>query len=345
MFEIKPIKNGQESAWNSFVEGHSQGTPFHLTNWRDAVTLTFGHDSYYLAAWKDNVVTGVLPLFHVRSLLFGSILASVAFAVYGGVLADDSETAKALENEAMKIANRLNVDYVEFRNRDKGNTAVEEEGGLYFTFRKKMPEKPDEVLQAIPRKTRRMVRLGVKADLKGRLTSKPEDMDSFYHLFSHNLRKLGTPAFPKSLIVNMLSSFGERADILLIEKEGKVVAGVLNFYFRDEVLPYYSGADESFQALGANNFLYYDLMVKSVERGFVQFDFGRSKVNTGPFNFKRHFGFEPEPLCYRQFLVRAKELPSLNPTNPKYHRAIELWKKLPLWATNTVGPWIVRGIP
>lgn len=345
MFEIKTITNEQESAWNDFVEAHPEGTPFHLTQWRNAVELTFGHDSYYIAAWRDGAVCGVLPLFHVKSRLFGSMLVSVAFAVYGGALADDEETAMALESEALAIADRLGVDYLELRDRGEAHGDGKDGNNLYFTFRKEMPSSSEDILLAIPRKTRRMVRLGVNAGLTGRLTRAPKDVDAFYVLFSRNLRKLGTPAFPKSLIKNLLSSFGERADILLIEKDGRSAAGVLNFYFRDEVLPYYSGANDEFQSSGVNNFLYYDLMVKGVERGFRLFDFGRSKVGTGPYKFKQYFGFDPSPLPYRQRLVRAKELPNLNPTNPKYQRAIQLWKKMPLWATTTVGPWIVRSIP
>ena len=50
-------------------------------------------------------------------------------------------------------------------------------------------------------------------------------------------------------------------------------------------------------------------------------------------------------MPYRYHLIRASEPPNLNPSNPKYQRAIETWKKLPLPLTTFLGPWIVRGIP
>ncbi|GAB4256652.1 MAG: FemAB family PEP-CTERM system-associated protein [Deferrisomatales bacterium] len=342
---VEFLRSGDEGAWDAYVTSHSEGTPFHLVAWREAVEATFGHDPYYLVARRGGLMAGALPLFHVRSRLFGSMLVSVAFAVYGGALADDEEAAQALEAAAADLAERLGVAYLELRDRAPapGREGVRKE--LYVTFRKELPAEPDEVLPAIPRKTRRMVRLGIKGNLRGTLTRSPRAVDELYGLFALNLRKLGTPAFPRSLLENLLVAFGEAADILIVRDGDRPLAAVLNLYFRDEVLPYYSGALPEAQRVGGNNFLYYDLMVKSLERGYRRFDFGRSKVDTGPYHFKRHFGFSPEPLPYRFQLVRAGELPELNPTNPKYAKAIELWKKLPLGLTTALGPRIVRGIP
>ncbi|MHB8762729.1 MAG: FemAB family XrtA/PEP-CTERM system-associated protein [Deferrisomatales bacterium] len=334
-----------EAAWDAYVRAHPNGTPFHLSAWRDAVEQTFGHDAHYLVARRAGQVCGVLPLFHVRSLLFGSMAVASPFAVYGGALADDEHTARGLEDAALALGRRLGVDYVEFRDREAAQGRIGAPRDLYVTFRRELPGSADAVLGFTPRKARRMVRLSIDAGLRGRLTRAAHDVDAFYRLFAGNLRRLGTPAFPKALLENLLACFGKEADLLLIENGGEPVAGVLNFYFRDEVLPYYSGAVEELSRVGLNNFLYYDLMVKSVERGCRLFDFGRSKVETGPYHFKRHFGFEPQPLPYRQVLVKAQTLPNLNPSNPKYSRAIELWKKLPLGVTTALGPWIVRGIP
>jgi hypothetical protein len=55
-----------------------------------------------------------------------------------------------------------------------------------------------------------------------------------------------------------------------------------------------------------------------------------------------HWGFEPEPLHYEYFLVRAAQLPNLSPTNPKYERMIRLWQRLPLRVTQMLGPPVAR---
>ena len=86
-------------------------------------------------------------------------------------------------------------------------------------------------------------------------------------------------------------------------------------------------------------------MSDAADRGYKIFDFGRSKKDTGPYHFKRHWGFEPRPLPYQYYLNNVKELPNISPANPRYKRRIELWKKLPLWATKMIGPQIVKYIP
>jgi hypothetical protein len=65
-------------------------------------------------------------------------------------------------------------------------------------------------------------------------------------------------------------------------------------------------------------------------------------VDTGPYRFKKHWGFEPEPLSYEYYLVRATEIPQLDPDNSRYKALIDLWKRLPLPVSRIAGPPIAR---
>jgi lipid II:glycine glycyltransferase (peptidoglycan interpeptide bridge formation enzyme) len=91
--------------------------------------------------------------------------------------------------------------------------------------------------------------------------------------------------------------------------------------------------------------MYWQLMKYGCENGYKLFDFGRSKTDTGSYDFKRHWGFEPEPLPYQYFLNRIDEIPNLSPTNAKYRKKIEMWQKMPFWLTKIIGPRIVKYIP
>ena len=51
-----------------------------------------------------------------------------------------------------------------------------------------------------------------------------------------------------------------------------------------------------------------------------------------------------QPLFYEYFLVRATEIPNVNPLNPKYRLLIELWRRLPLWAHRRLGPLLARNL-
>src|SRR6185312_13280889 len=97
------IQPGEEQAWDDYVRVASDATFFHLSGWKRVIEKAFGHRTFYLLARRDGAVTGVLPLTHVKSLLFGNSLISNAFCVYGGTVASDAEAAGALEAEAVKI--------------------------------------------------------------------------------------------------------------------------------------------------------------------------------------------------------------------------------------------------
>jgi len=133
--------------------------------------------------------------------------------------------------------------------------------------------------------------------------------------------------------------------VLLIEYQGKTIAGVLSFFFRDQVLPYYGGALKQYLHLAPNDFMYWELMRHAAARGCKVFDFGRSKAGTGPFQFKRHWGFDPKPLPYWYFAANGRGVPDTSSLNPKMQWAIRLWRGLPLRVTKALGPYIVKHIP
>ena len=91
----------------------------------------------------------------------------------------------------------------------------------------------------------------------------------------------------------------------------------MNFYFRDEVLPYYGGGTIAARTCAGNDFMYWEVMRRAADRGFRLFDFGRSKNGTGAYSFKRNWGFVPEKLHYRYRLARRCRDPRSQPDEPE----------------------------
>jgi lipid II:glycine glycyltransferase (peptidoglycan interpeptide bridge formation enzyme) len=96
--------------------------------------------------------------------------------------------------------------------------------------------------------------------------------------------------------------------------------------------------------VAGNDFMYWNLMQAAAARGCRLFDFGRSKLGTGAYDFKKNWGFTAQPLPYEYKLYGATSLPDNNPLNPKYQLFIKMWKKLPLPLANALGPHIVRNL-
>lgn len=337
---IKLLQPTQDQRWDNYVMAAAESSFFHLSAWQLVMRQAFGHNTYYYYTEQDGVITGILPLTHIKSHLFGNNLISNAFCVYGGILASNDDAFQALLTQGRQLARELGVDSLELRNRQQCHPQWPHKE-LYVTFRKELDADVEKNMNAIPRKQRAMVRSGIKAGL----TSVIEDnVERFYRAYSESVRNLGTPVFPKQYFRILKQVFGQNCEILTIEHEGKLIASVMNFYFKDEVLPYYGGGTEAARDLKGNDFMYWEVMRRAVERGCRIFDFGRSKVDTGSYRFKKHWGFEPEPLYYEVDLIKAKEIPEINPLNPKYQFFIAAWKRLPLAVSQFVGPWLSRDL-
>ncbi|RMD90424.1 MAG: FemAB family PEP-CTERM system-associated protein [Alphaproteobacteria bacterium] len=339
--EVRTFAPEQATAWDAFVRAHDDGTFFHLSGWKDVIEKAFGHACPYLVAREGGEIAGVLPLVHLKSRIFGNRLVSNAFCVYGGPLAASEEAAQALDGAAMALADRLGVDSLEYRLLRPLHDDWVRHDDRYATFRKPISDDDEQNLLAIPRKQRAMVRKAIRLGLKSDALASPDDVHAVY---AESVRNLGTPVFPRRYFRLLAQVFGKDCEGLLVHHEGSPVAAVLSFYYKDEVLPYYGGGTAAARQLAGNDFLYWEVMRRAAARGCRLFDFGRSKVGTGAFNFKKYWGFEPQPLYYEYRLRPGQTLNEVSPNNPKYGLAIALWRRLPLWVTNGLGPVIARNL-
>jgi FemAB-related protein (PEP-CTERM system-associated) len=341
---IRPFTPAHTAEWDAYVHAHPHGSPFHLTAWKGSITDTFGYEPLYLAAERNGALAGVLPLFAVRNPLMGKALLSSPFAVYGGPLADDDSVKAAFAHHLHQLGHSLGVQYVELRNAFPGQSLGFSPISRYVTFTQDLGATPEAILESIPRKTRRMVRKSLAEGFT--VHTGTETPSPFEDLFSRNLRRLGTPAFPANHYRNLLKYFAGSAEIREIRLHGRLAAAVFTFYFNHQVLPYYGASDPAFNPQAPNNFMYYGLMCAAAARGCTLFDFGRSKRSgSGSYDFKAHWGMVERELPYEMLLVRRKQLPDFSPANPVFQWPIRIWQRLPLPVTRAIGPWLIRMVP
>ncbi|MCZ8174303.1 MAG: FemAB family PEP-CTERM system-associated protein [Burkholderiaceae bacterium] len=344
MVQVNRLELGDAAAasrWDAFVRACPEATFCHLSGWGRALEGVFGHETHFLQATQAGRVSGVLPLALVKSRLFGNSLTSLPFCVYGGVAAEDAASAKALEDAAEALAQRLGVPHLELRHTTRRHPDWPEQD-LYVTFRKPITADDEANMNAIPRKQRAMVRKGIK---NGLASTVDDTVDRFFALYASNVHRHGTPALPKRWFQALQREFGRDCEVLTVTSpEGRPLSSVVTFFFRDEVLPYYAGDDEAARGLAANDFKYWELMRRAAARGCTLFDYGRSKRGTGPFDFKKNWGFEPTPLHYEYRLYKRDTVPQNNPSNAKYKLMIEGWRRLPLPVANWLGPFFVKSL-
>jgi FemAB-related protein (PEP-CTERM system-associated) len=339
--QVRLAQAADGARWDEFVHSCPNATFFHRIGWQQIIDRVFRHRTHYLLAEKAGRIVGVLPLAQVRSRLFGHALVSLPFAVYGGVASSDDEAVPALHGAAVALARDLGVEHLELRNLRRTEPDWPQQD-LYVTFRKPILPEVEANLLAIPRKQRAMVRKAIGRNLSSEIDT---DVARFFALYADNVHRHGTPPYSRRYFEALREAFGDACEVLtVLDAKGNPVSGVLSFYFRDEVLPYYAGDTEAARDLAANDFKYWELMRRACERGIRVFDYGRSKRGTGSFDFKKNWGFEPAPLAYEYRLLGRDAIPQNNPANPKYRAMIALWRHLPRPVANAIGPSIVRNL-
>jgi FemAB-related protein (PEP-CTERM system-associated) len=330
---------------DAYVMQHPDSTPFHLTAWLKGVEAGTGqHAACLLAETVTGVIEGVLPVHAVGSPLFGRALVSTGFAVGGGILAVSQGVAERLAEAAWELAKARKCPTVELRGGALPHGLWIIKSNAHANFARPLTPDDEAELLAIPRKQRAEVRKGLDKGLVVETGNTQRDRDWHYRVYSESVRNLGTPVFPKALMAEVLRGFGNDADILTVLSDGKPVASVLSLYHKGVVMPYWGGGVFEARALRANDVMYYALMNHARRRGCVAFDFGRSKVGSGAFNFKKNWGFEPQLLSYAVRTADGAEPRDINPNSPKYKAQIALWQKLPLPVANFLGPWISKGL-
>ncbi len=233
--------------WDLFVGSNSQATPFHCTAWMRALERTFPYVNVSLYSERGGRISGVLPLFLVTNWVVGRCLISTPFADYGGVCADDEESANALIARAVEIGAAEGVEFFELRQKRSNPRPSFYSRDLYVSFDSELASDCETQLKGLPRDTRYMIRKGAKAGLA--IMDGVHQLDEFYELFTINWRRLGTPVLPKKWLQVLLDEFKDSADLVMARLNGRPVAGVLSFVFRNTLFPHYSGASEDQCAL------------------------------------------------------------------------------------------------
>jgi FemAB-related protein (PEP-CTERM system-associated) len=330
-----------EPQWDAFVRAHPDGAFFHLSAWQEVIEPVFGHRIFHLSVSRGGRLAAILPLVELRSRLFGHALVGNAFCVGGGPLASDAAAMRQILGEAEDLGRELGADHVELRDTPDAAAGWVRRSDLYANFEGPIPFDEDENLKQIPRKQRAVIR---KALERGFTVTTDRTAEDFYPLYARTMRDHGTPALPRRYFEQLLATFAGDCEILTVRDGERALSSVVSYFYKDRVLPYYTGSHPDARRTGSNDLMYWSVMRRAAFRGCRVFDFGRSKVGTGPYDFKRNWGFEPRPITHQYRLLKSAELPNVNPTNPRYAAFIQLWRQLPVPIATGISPLLSRSL-
>jgi len=337
------ILNVPDPACDAFVGQKTESKICHLPAWSNIITRVAGHRPFYLVAREGGEIRGVLPLTQVRSRLFGNRMISQAFSNYGGPLTDSPESRDALFNYAVELATKLNCESIEFRNIQPlpyNLKARTEKISMYLP----LAPSSDEVWKAFGPKVRNQVRKAEKSNLTT-VNGGVELLDEFYRVYTIRMHQLGTPCYSRKLMYNILQTFPNNSRIFTVRlKELTVGAGFTVYFNRFVEIPW-AATLVKYNNLCPNNLLYWSVIKYYCLAGATCFDFGRCTIGGSTYQFKKQWGLQPVGLYYQYWVRPGHQLSILNPSSSKYQKKVQMWRKLPLWMTRLLGPYISRNLP
>jgi FemAB-related protein (PEP-CTERM system-associated) len=350
MIDVTLAEEGDRQDWESYLDRAQPDHHAFCWQWRSVLKEAFGHTPYYYLARDDSrCVCGVLPLYHVKSMLFGSALISVPYLNGGGILADSGEVFSALLRRAAASAEELGVAYLELRSR----RALGDSHGLIERSHKvsmvlPLSEDHEKLFASFKPKLRAQIKRpsksGIHAEVSECGISAERSLEAFYAVFAEHMRDLGTPVFPKRLFSGAKHSFGATCRVVTVWREGSPIAAGITLRHRDRVEIPWAAALKRFNRESPNMLLYWQAMKTACLDGAVTFDFGRSSYDSGPHRFKEQWGSQPVPLYWYYRVLRGK-VPDITPGNPKFAVLVNCWRRMPLLVTNALGPLVTRSLP
>ena len=343
MIKIVEYEDRYRERWSAFVDKTPTSTIAHRIGWEKVIQRGLGHKPKYLIALIDDSIRGILPLFLLKTLWRSKYLISLPWIDYGGVCAVDPETENRLLDEAGRIAKAENAQFVEFRSVEAvfNNLPVLEDK---VTFLLELNKNPDIIMKSLNSKLRNQIRKAQKSELTAQFGG-IELLPDFYKIFSWKMHSLGTPVWGFTFFENILMTFPDTANIIIVKKDDEAIAGGLVLAFKDRLYVPSAAAYRSALKYCPNHALYWEVIKKGCDEGYRYFDFGRSKVDSNTFKFKKQWVPNPTQLKWQYYLNRAREMPSINPSSPKYRLFINIWTKLPLSVANYLGPKIIKNFP
>ena len=362
---IREIQSADASKWDAYVHSHPRATLYHLYGWRTVLEKAYGHKTCYLAATNStnpvnssnstNPIIGLLPMVHLKHVLFGNTLISMPFFDLGGILADDEKTEQALLNHAIRLGKKMKASTIELRHAqplsclNSTNSINPTNPASVATRSNKvrmllnLPNSSDYLMKSFKSKLRSQIKKPMKEGLVAKIGGF-ELIQDFYHVFSVNMRDLGSPVHSSRLMKSVLDEFPKHARIVMVYGTHGPMACSLIMGFKDTLENPWASSLRQYSRLSPNMLLYWSMLAYACDNGFIRFDFGRSTPGEGTCRFKKQWGAQPYPLHWHYIFLKGHRPADAPDHRSRFESLVRYWQKLPVPVTRLVGPLIRKHI-
>lgn len=337
------------SYWNDAPGAHF----FQRLEWDDVFGAVYGYRPRHLIAESGKGrVCGIMPLYEVKSLLFGRSLKSMPFHTEGGMCGGDQTVEVALFQGGLDVARRLGISRFDLKHREGafweertpegwGHAAIR-----YDRFALELHGRtPEELFASFKQDVRNAVRKAAKSGLHVTVSRDRRDLDHFYKLMLLFSAESGLPCHPFPFFKALFDTFIVKGEggISLAWYEGRPIAGKMFFMdtVKGVVFQNWSAALGEYRKLKANSLILWEEIKFCQAEGMQSFDFGvTNSQHTNSAFFKSRWDTRSTPVYFHQF-AQGKELASRD-DHSDFQLAKRAWRYLPTWAIDLIGRGLMK---
>jgi len=341
--EIRKATENDQAAWDAYVLAHAEGLAYHRFAWKKCVAEAYHFDAAYLIAESAGEICGVLPLIDFKRPFLGHIYLSLPYCDQAACLVDDPQVERLLLRKAEEMAMRAGVETIELRQKSPHSA----------THPQSLPAKKVRMVLELPDSSS-LLRQGMKAKLRSQIRKPERDgltaclgglelLDSFYTIFSQNMRNLGSPVHSRKWFEAVVRNYSPNVRVgLAFTPDGRPAAGgILLLHGRTASVPWASSL-HAYRSLNPNMLLYWIFLAFTADNHFALFDFGRSTPGDGTYRFKEQWGARPVELLWRTYDCKGAVKLSRSANHGLRHWAEKVWMRMPLGFCNRFGPVVRR---
>jgi hypothetical protein len=336
---IDPSKRGE---WEEYLLGNEKSIAWQSFDWSDVLAKHYRFDFFPIAAVDSGKISGVLPLYRIKTLLAGDILTSVPHAVAGGIVADNEEASRVLLGKAIELSRKFNscrIALKQYKHRIVGDLHTDDH---YYNKELRISQDIQQVWNGMEPRNRESI---VKTEKYSLLLEHPsDDLQRFYRLLLEHLHARGIPCVSRSWIQDLIRF--RMYSIAFLKKEGKIVAGTLVKEYKKTVsFPFSCRPRSEKTRVDYLYRLYWDLIRHYCGKGYEIFHSGRIPKNDATDEYRLGWGGTKYGYYYQYFPNHSVKAEYSTKRGSKREVLEKCWKMIPTGVAGILGPSVVKQFP
>jgi CelD/BcsL family acetyltransferase involved in cellulose biosynthesis len=323
--------------WDGLVREFSEATFFHASAWMRVLQRSYGFRPVALVFRKAGNVVGLVPMVEVLSRLTGRRGVSLPFADECAPLTLPGAPLGSLRAAVIRQARERRWDFFELRGSSDALRPNPPSVSFYGHLIE-IPSNERALWENLRGPVRTAVRKAKSSGVTVEFSKTAAALGEFHRLYCLTRRRHGLPPQPFTFFESILDDVFQAGlgQVALARSGGRCVAGAVFFQYGRRALFKYGAFDVRYQAVRANNLIFWEALQRYQAAGCSRLDLGRTSLaNAGLRRFKEGWATREYAIDYVKYdlhgdrFVKEKDMAS-----GWYNWAFRL---APRWASSLAG--------